>query len=367
MVTVEDFSRLVSGLYAAAVTPQHWTSALTDISCILDATGSAIFNGEGTSRSVMAATVPRDARGSYIEYYHTIDHVLGAVEKAPAGLIHSGQALVALDRHSEFEADFLVPFEMEDGLFIRLTGAPTPTCFIVAAPRRSESFDTSDRVKLFGELVPHLQQALRTHQKLANLAETNVELAGALDVVRNGIIVVASDHRVINLNSAAERVLQAEDGLCMRSGRIAAVSTHMEQELHCAIKDALAGERSTVPSGRSLTCFRLSGKRPYVIHVQPSQRRGADQPLKEPMALVLIVDPEDEPEPSTALLRRLYHLTNAEADVALRMMHGADMKEISEHLSVSLPTVRTHLQHAFDKTDTHRQAELVRLLLFLCP
>ena len=31
MVTVEDFSRLVSGIYAAAVTPQHWEPAIRDI------------------------------------------------------------------------------------------------------------------------------------------------------------------------------------------------------------------------------------------------------------------------------------------------------------------------------------------------
>jgi DNA-binding CsgD family transcriptional regulator len=48
-------------------------------------------------------------------------------------------------------------------------------------------------------------------------------------------------------------------------------------------------------------------------------------------------------------------------------MHGADLKEISEELSISLTTVRTHLQHVFDKTDTRRQAELVRLLLVLSP
>jgi DNA-binding CsgD family transcriptional regulator len=29
--------------------------------------------------------------------------------------------------------------------------------------------------------------------------------------------------------------------------------------------------------------------------------------------------------------------------------------------------VRTHLQHVFDKTDTHRQADLVRLLTTLLP
>ena len=89
------------------------------------------------------------------------------------------------------------------------------------------------------------------------------------------------------------------------------------------------------------------------------------------MALVLIIDPEDEPAPAAALLRRLYHLTEAEAEaeaeVAVHVMHGADLKQISDELSISLTTVRTHLQHVFDKTDTHRQAELVRLLLALSP
>jgi DNA-binding CsgD family transcriptional regulator len=220
---------------------------------------------------------------------------------------------------------------------------------------------------LMSGLVPHLQQSLRTQDKLAALADSAVELAGALEVVRRGVITVAGEHLVINLNSAAERILRAEDGLCMRSGRIAATSTHADQELQGAVHKALAGEPSTVRTGQSLTCFRPSGKRPYVIHVLPSHRRNADEPLRRPMVLVLIIDPEDEPEPAAALLRRLYRLTEAEAEVALHVMHGADLKQISEELSISYTTVRTHLQHVFDKTDTHRQAELVRLLLVLSP
>ena len=39
-------------------------------------------------------------------------------------------------------------------------------------------------------------------------------------------------------------------------------------------------------------------------------------------ALVVIVDPEQQPEPPTQLLRRVYGLTNAEADVALRVLRG---------------------------------------------
>jgi DNA-binding CsgD family transcriptional regulator len=84
------------------------------------------------------------------------------------------------------------------------------------------------------------------------------------------------------------------------------------------------------------------------------------------MALVLIIDPEDEPDRPQCVAAALPP-HEAEAEVALRVMHGADLKQMSEELSVSLSTIRTHLHHIFDKTDTHRQAELVRLLLGLSP
>jgi DNA-binding CsgD family transcriptional regulator len=56
-------------------------------------------------------------------------------------------------------------------------------------------------------------------------------------------------------------------------------------------------------------------------------------------------------------------LTATEAEVALRISRGISLKQISDELSVSYETIRTHVQHVFDKTDTHRQGELVRLLL----
>jgi DNA-binding CsgD family transcriptional regulator/PAS domain-containing protein len=366
MVTVEDFSRLVSGIYAAAVTPQQWGPAIRDIMGTLGGTGAGLVFADRSSRWLEPVIAPEAAK-SYAEHYSRLDHVLAAVEEGPVGAVRTASELILPLPNTEFHADWIRPNELEDGLFVRLNSGTTTSCFVVACPRRSESFDTPERVNLMSGLVPHLQQALRTHDKLAALANSTVELAGALEVVRHGIILVAGEYLVINLNSAAERILRAEDGLYMRSGRIAARITRAEQELLCAIQNALAGEPSTVRTGQSLTCSRPSGKRPYVIHVLPSHRRNGDELLRQPMALVLIIDPEDEPEPAAALLRRLYRLTEAEAEVALHAMHGEDLKQISEELSISLTTVRTHLHHVFDKTDTHRQAELVHLLLVLSP
>jgi DNA-binding NarL/FixJ family response regulator len=322
---------------------------------------------DGADWSLDNSTIPAGAARSYAEYYYRLDRVLGAVERGPAGAVRTGSELMPLVRKSEFYEDWLQPLDIDDGLFVRLTGGPQRACLIVGAPRRSESFDTSERVKLVSGLVPHFQQALRAQDKLAALTNCAVELAGALEVVRHGVIVVAGEHLVINLNSAAERIFRAEDGLCVRSGRIAATSTRAERELHQAIQNAVTDEHSIARKGRTLTCARPSGKRPYIIHVLPSHRRDADEPLRQPVALVLIIDPEDEPELPAALLRRLYHLTEAEVAVALQIMRGVDLKHIAEQLLVSLTTVRTHLQHVFDKTGTHRQAELARLLLTLSP
>jgi DNA-binding NarL/FixJ family response regulator len=49
--------------------------------------------------------------------------------------------------------------------------------------------------------------------------------------------------------------------------------------------------------------------------------------------------------------------------VAIRLIQGDGIKPIAESMCLSAGTVRTHVQHIFDKTGTHRQAELVRTLL----
>ena len=79
----------------------------------------------------------------------------------------------------------------------------------------------------------------------------------------------------------------------------------------------------------------------------------------------MLIDLDRRIEPPVEVLRRIYGLTRAESQVAMRVLNGDGLAPIAEELSVSLTTVRTHLQRIFDKTGTHRQAELVRLLLTL--
>ena len=80
-------------------------------------------------------------------------------------------------------------------------------------------------------------------------------------------------------------------------------------------------------------------------------------------AMVLVADPEAAPAAPGEALRASYGLTAAETRVAEALLEHERLAEVAASLGVSLSTVRTLLQRAFDKTGTHRQAELVRLML----
>ena len=190
------------------------------------------------------------------------------------------------------------------------------------------------------------------------------DITGVIEAIRHGIVIVATGCGVVHLNSAAGRILTSGDGLYIRSGSMEATRTSTNEELQGSITRACVEPQNGFRSGDSFVCSRPSGKRPYVIHVLPLT--AAEDPSAA-RALMTIIDPEQEPEPPKMLIRRLFGLTNAEADVALRVLCGDGLKPISADLALSIATVKTHLHHIFDKTDTHRQAELVRLLLAIIP
>jgi DNA-binding CsgD family transcriptional regulator len=62
-------------------------------------------------------------------------------------------------------------------------------------------------------------------------------------------------------------------------------------------------------------------------------------------------------------LRQDFRLTPAEVGFTREILKGDGLQGAADRLGISVTTARTHLAHVFGKTGTHRQAELVRLIL----
>ncbi|MCV7421144.1 helix-turn-helix transcriptional regulator [Mycobacterium yunnanensis] len=364
-VTLQDYSRLVSAIHDAAVTPDHWNDAMTAACASMGGISAALVIAENGTRAPKSANLAPDAHRTYLEYYCEFDYVLDAVEHGPVGMTHSGDALIALNPQSEFNNDWMRPHHMDDGLFVRLTDGAHPTCFLVASPKQDDPFATPERVELVNALIPHLQQALRTQDHLSGLTFGARDVAEAVDNMRHGIFVVGPACAVTYANRVAEDMVAVGDGLVVRWGRIGLGVPSADARLQRSVADALGDNDSGARHGNSLLCPRTADVRPYVVHVVPFTSLPPDR--REPRVLVIVVDPERQAQPDLDLLIRLFGLTRAEAEVAMRVLRGDGLRPISDELTLSLATVKTHLQRIFAKTSTHRQAELVRLLLTVTP
>jgi DNA-binding CsgD family transcriptional regulator len=367
MVKTEHFSRLVHEIYDAAVESDDWTFALEDLASSVGATGCALLISGSAHNEITMKSVGADPESmtAYNEYYGGLDPSPSALDRVPTGMVIPSERLHDRDllTRGEFWNDWADPNDYGDGMYVALARGEFGTSWLCAAAKvKLDPFGTPERLSLVRALVPHMQHAIKVQSRLFDLDRRYRDLVAALDVVSDGIAIVGRDGRVLHLNPAAESMVASRDGLCVISGLLRASVAHADRALDRAVHQALAGPRSDAVTGGCVAVPRPVGQRPYVIRVIPTSAAESNG-MSSPTALVVIVDPEQEPVPDVEALRRLYGLTNTEAEVALRVLDGTGVVPIAEQLSISVSTVRTHLKHVFHKTDTHRQAELVRLLL----
>jgi DNA-binding CsgD family transcriptional regulator len=117
--------------------------------------------------------------------------------------------------------------------------------------------------------------------------------------------------------------------------------------------DSLALEPVIVPRMEKL---------PVIVRIWPFDGP-AHQPGQEMRALLTLNALGPKPGPPAAILAKTFRLTPSEAKVACVIARGAPPEIAARELKISRETARNQLKSVFAKTGTHRQSELVALLM----
>jgi DNA-binding CsgD family transcriptional regulator len=210
--------------------------------------------------------------------------------------------------------------------------------------------------------VPHIERALQVFLRLACLQSQTVAHQMLWDTLPFGVVLLDRGGGVLWTNQEAEMILKRADGLYVRNKFLSVANPAENADLQGFIRAAIA----TSEGDGSVTSAPLSVSRPSLLRsltllIAPIRMQHAF--VQKPVAVVFVSDPEREPEAVPEILQRLYGLTSREAEVAALLMQGIDLREAAGQLGVGMNTARTHLRLIFEKTDTHRQSELVHLLL----
>lgn len=214
-------------------------------------------------------------------------------------------------------------------------------------------------------LLPHLMRASEVADRLGDAGARRTGALAGLDSIGCGVVILDERASPAFVNQAARRIFAEDDGLKIR-GRLFAADPHAQKTLEAAIVDCLRPGTDENDCSRGLRVPRPSKRPDYVVQVTPLARHTDLRAAGTPgTAMVFISDPDSQLEVDAALLRLLYGLTRAESRLAQLLLNGETLAGAAKELKVSESTAKTQLQHIFQKTETHRQADLVRLLLSL--
>jgi DNA-binding CsgD family transcriptional regulator len=293
----------------------------------------------------------------YYAYFHRIDPLSQHGLRCPPATAFTTEELLdraALGesdfRHTEIYADWLNPHGIA-----RVLGSQLPLGegeLVALAFYRDEQARPFGRAEctLLDQLLPHLRRALRIALRIGQLDAERFALQSALDGLSIGVALLGDKGRVLETNRALREIAAQRDGLALaRDGLVA--------EKPAATAAMRAGEAVT------LALPRPSGRRALQVLVAPLRADSAEGAFGErARTLVVVSDPDVKPVRSFELLSGLYGLTAAEGRVAARLAAGTSLGEIADALGIRTSTARNHLKRIFEKTGTHRQGELVRLL-----
>jgi len=207
-------------------------------------------------------------------------------------------------------------------------------------------------------LLPHLCRAAQLQYRLLATELERAAAASVLDKLSHAVVICDGEARVLLANTVAKTMLAQKRGLRTIADRLAGSTAAQSNALVDAIRAVGDGGRNTA----SVTIETADETvRVLISRVSAELRLGL--PLQADLVLVSFSDPAVDLAASAEVLKEMLKLTDAEARAALGLAHGKTMQDIADSLGVSLNTIRTHVASAFAKTQTSRQADLVRLVL----
>lgn len=367
-----EFNALVELIFGCAERGGDLQPALATIATHLDAIAAHVLVfQDGTLVDTHFHGSGRPAFSAYERDWQDKD------PRFVAGIQNPGRILsdVEVITPSTFEAspiynDFLRPYGVRYTLFGNAAIAPgLGLAQAFMREKRARPFD-AEHVRLLTSLGPHLRRALQLRQLIRGLDDELGDLRRALDVAPCPVAVLDGKGRLLGGNALAHHVLAVGDGLRLRRQAVEAQLPGEGQRLVAAVAQAAAlaegtpRRKSPHPPPAAVQISRQHG-RPLgvvLIPLRPSSllREAGGRSAR---ILAVIYDPDTAPTVNTALVAQLHGLTVTEALLASALAQGKSLAQFATERGCTQQTARTHLKRVLDKTGTHRQAELVTLLL----
>jgi DNA-binding CsgD family transcriptional regulator len=347
--------KLIDQIYEAAIYPEKWAATLDGLARISQSVGGVIVLRRNDNwlgwRHSEGFRGCMEYMSSEASLRSTATPRLMAANRA--GFVCASDVF----SDEEYRADpMYTHWAAPHGLYhATATAIPTPSEDLVVV-----HFHREASLGSFREQELAVLDSLRPHLARAGLLAVRLQferfnaIARGLELVGLPVLVLDRGGRILCTNALAQ-------GMTDHIGWGTANRVYLrDRQADARLQSALPGA-SVLKDFTSCSIPSRAGSGAAVIHLLPVPQTGRDL-FEGGFALLLVTPIGARPVQDAALLRGLFDLTPAEADVCRHLAQGRDLEWIARQRKSSVDTVRAQLKAIFAKTGAGRQPELIALL-----
>lgn len=270
-------------------------------------------------------------------------------------------------RGTRYYAEFMHDAGIGHGMALRMYAqGPNDLALLTINRDWQTGYYDEHECELARSLLPHLCNAYALQQRLGWLHHESRNFHTALDQLTDGVLLLNAEGQLQFCNSTA-RQMEADRLFARRpDGRLHLYWPADEQRLRRTLPQLCANIESR-PLIQQL--HDRDGVLAGTLKFCPAGMVAGTHWSQYDTRVIAFV--KTVASGSTASLgdelQRQWGFTSAEAQLAQWLMQGMSLSQAAEQGGVTINTVRTQLRSLFDKTQTRRQAELMRVLLRLSP
>jgi DNA-binding CsgD family transcriptional regulator len=368
MDQAKKLSELIAEIYDAALDASLWHDVVGKAGRFVGGSAAAIFSKSPTAMNGHVyyehGTDPY-YRELYFSKYIKLDpsttgHYFADVEQpiAVADLMPYQEFL-----ETQFYREWAQPQGLVDFLSAVLDKSVTSAALFGVFRCEPDGVVDDEARRRMRLIVPHIRRAVLVNRLIDLRAADAANLAATLDGLSAGICLVDAGGRIVHANTACHIILDAGDFLSTVAGRIVARDERIDQAFREMFAAAASGDAAIGTRGIALPLRAQDGSH-YLAHVLPltsGTRRLAGMAYSAAAALFICKVATETPS-APEIIARAYRLTPTELRVLLAIVEVGGVPETAVALGVAESTIKTHLNHLFEKTGAGRQADLVKIV-----
>ena len=213
-------------------------------------------------------------------------------------------------------------------------------------------------------LHPHLKRALSINYRLMTFEKQTDSIVRATEQINVAAIVVNEHQQAIFVNEAADRLLAKRREIRIRNGTVEMCNPVESAKFRALIMEACDPiNKITRDQPCVMVVKRTESAANLKLTVCPMDVPFLSTGAAKARAIIFISEEPSSAESAMEMLAKCYRLTPAEVRVLRGITEGRSLKEVATHLEVSVNTVHSQIKSIFAKTNTHRQSELMKLVM----